>query len=227
MEIFSHIQRMDAAFFDRNPVGTLITRATTDVEAIEESFSSGVVAIVGDFLRLIAIMALMVWLEWRLALVTFAVIPLMLGVSVAFRARIRDTYRDIRARLARINAYLQENVLGIKVVKLFAQEERAAEEFEERNHAHRTSELKGVFYESSFSAWIEFMGAALRSRPTRDFAVPDGIVFARIDTKTGLLASSQTETSLFQAFLEGTEPREQSPTSTSATDDQRRLRLDF
>ncbi len=75
--------------------------------------------------------------------------------------------------------------------------------------------------------WIDFMGAALRGRPPRDFEVPDGIVFARIDTKTGLLASSQTETSLFQAFLEGTEPREQSPARASATEDHRRLRLDF
>ena len=75
--------------------------------------------------------------------------------------------------------------------------------------------------------WIDFMGAALRDRPPRDFEVPDGIVFARIDTKTGLLASSQTETSLFQAFLEGTEPRKQSPARASATEDRRRLRLDF
>jgi len=158
MDLFAHIQRMDASFFDRNPVGRLITRATTDVESIEEMFSSGVIAIVGDLLRLLAIMALMAWLEWRLALVIFTVIPVMLGVSLGFRARIRDTYRDIRARLARINAYLQENVLGMKVVKLFAQEGRAGREFDELNRDHRDAELRGVFYESAFSAWVEFMG---------------------------------------------------------------------
>ena len=123
MEIFAHLQRLSVSYFDGNPVGRLMTRVTSDVETLNELFSSGVVTIFGDVFTLLAIMAMMLVIDVKLALVTFAVIPLVWLTAAIFRRSVRDAFRDIRYRLARLNAYLQERLSGMRVVQLFGREE--------------------------------------------------------------------------------------------------------
>ncbi|NUS96835.1 MAG: ABC transporter ATP-binding protein, partial [Gemmatimonadaceae bacterium] len=118
-QLFAHLQRLPIPFFDRNPVGRLITRVTTDVESLNELFTAGVVSGLGDLFTLVAISVAMLWVDWRLALFGFATIPLVYLVSHVFRVKVRDTYRDIRTRIARINAFLQERITGMRVVQLF------------------------------------------------------------------------------------------------------------
>src|SRR5256886_9548459 len=136
MEIFHHMQRLSVSYFDRNPVGRLITRVTSDVETLNELFTSGVVSGLGDLFTLVAISIAMLINDWRLALAAFAVIPFVILVSGLFRKWVRETYRDIRVRLARINSFLQERIAGMKIVQLFGQEEREANKFDELNESH-------------------------------------------------------------------------------------------
>lgn len=160
LDVFSHLQRLPAAFFDRNPVGRLMTRVTTDVESVHEAFSSGVVLILADLLKLCGIVAILLWMDWRLALVTFAVLPPMLLVSWTFRVRVRESYRAVRNSIARVNAFLQESITGMRVLQSFGREEANLSEFDRLNARHRDAQLQGVFYESAFSAVAELMASA-------------------------------------------------------------------
>src|SRR5690242_6941755 len=135
-QIFAHLQRLHVAFFDRNPVGRLVTRVTTDVDAVNEMFTSGVVSIFEDVFVLAGIVGIMLWIKWWLALITFAVLPLIFWATMIFRRSVRDSYRRIRVAIARINAYLQEHVSGIVVLQLFNREERSYKSFEEVNALH-------------------------------------------------------------------------------------------
>src|SRR5712692_10865544 len=122
--LFAHLQRMDAAFFDRNPVGRLMTRVLNDVEAINELFTSGVVSVLGDVFTLAGVVVIMLGMNWKLALVTFALVPLLALAAGYFRLRARDSYRTVRTRQARLNAFLQESFQGMSVIQLFAREDR-------------------------------------------------------------------------------------------------------
>ncbi len=135
-QIFRHLQHMHIGFFDRNPVGRLVTRVTTDVDALNEMFTSGVVSIFEDVFVLTGIVAIMLNMQWRLALITFAVLPLIFVATLIFRQRVRDSYRRIRVAIARINAYLQEHVTGMVVLQLFNREKRAFDKFEKINRSH-------------------------------------------------------------------------------------------
>jgi len=135
-QIFRHLQQMDIGFFDRNPVGRLVTRVTTDVDALNEMFTAGVVSIFEDVFVLAGIIVIMMRMNWKLALITFAVLPLIFFATLVFRDRVRDSYRRIRVAIARINAYLQEHVTGMMVVQLFNRERRAYERFEKINASH-------------------------------------------------------------------------------------------
>jgi ATP-binding cassette subfamily B protein len=157
--LFAHLQALDSAFFDRYPVGRLMTRVTTDVESLADLFSSGVVDLLGDTIKLVAIMGILWWLDWRLALATFSVMPILFVLSVGFRGRIRQAYRDVRRRIARINAYLQEAISGMLLVQLFRREKEDLREFEGINRDHREADLRAVVYESAFSAVVELVGA--------------------------------------------------------------------
>lgn len=157
-EVFAHLQSLDSAFFDRNPVGRLMTRVTTDVEALADLFASGVVILLGDSLKLIAIIAILWWLDWRLALVACLVVPVLFVLSIVFRSRIRQTYRDVRQRIARINAYLQQALSGMLLVQLFLRQTEDLREFRRINEGHRDAELRSVVYESLFSAIVELVG---------------------------------------------------------------------
>jgi ATP-binding cassette subfamily B protein len=157
--VFSHLQRLPSAFFDRTPVGRLMTRVTTDVESINEAFTSGLVLILADLVKLLGIVAILLWMDWRLALVTFAILPPMLAVSWFIRIRVRDAYREIRRMVARLNTFLQESVTGMRLVQVFSRERKNEEEFLELNREHRDAQLSGVFYESAFSAVAELVGS--------------------------------------------------------------------
>ena len=134
--IFRHLQHMHIGFFDKNPVGRLVTRVTTDVDALNEMFTAGVVSIFEDIFVLTGIIAIMLGIDWKLALITFAVLPLIFVATMFFRKSVRDSYRRIRIAIARINSYLQEHVSGMMVLQLFNRERKAYEEFEEVNASH-------------------------------------------------------------------------------------------
>jgi ATP-binding cassette, subfamily B, multidrug efflux pump len=157
MQLFAHLQRLSIAFFDRNPVGRLITRVTSDVEALNELFTAGVVAGLGDLFTLAAISVMMVVVDWRLALASFAVIPFVYLVSHLFRARVRDAYREIRTRLARINAFLQERLTGMRVVQLFGRERWEARRFDALNESHLDAHLKSITVYALYFPAIEIL----------------------------------------------------------------------
>nr|MBA3656391.1 ABC transporter ATP-binding protein [Gemmatimonadaceae bacterium] len=157
LRIFAHLQRLPISFFDRNPVGRLITRVTSDVETLNELFTAGVVSGLGDLFTLVALSIGMFLIDWRLALVGYAVIPFVILVSHLFRKHVRETYRDIRVRLARINAFLQERISGMRIVQLFGQEEREAKRFTELNQAHLDSHLKSITVYALYFPAIEIL----------------------------------------------------------------------
>ncbi len=150
LAVFGKLQRLGVAFYDRNPVGRLMTRVTSDVEALNELFTTGVVALLGDVLTLAIIMGWMLATDWRLALATFAVLPPLALFVQLFRRGMRAAYRDIRTRLARINAFLQEHLSGMRVVQLFGQETRAARGHDEANRGHLEAHLRSI----AVFAWL-------------------------------------------------------------------------
>ena len=135
-QLYRHLQRMDIAFFDRNPVGRLVTRVTTDVDALNDMFTSGVVSIVEDVFVLAGILGVMLGMSWRLALIAFLVLPIIVVATQLFRKSVRDSYRRIRVAIARINSFLQEHVSGIVPLQLFNRERKSYEEFEAVNAQH-------------------------------------------------------------------------------------------
>jgi ATP-binding cassette, subfamily B, multidrug efflux pump len=158
-QIFNHLQRLPLPYYDRNPVGRTMTRVTSDVEVLNELFSSGVVTIFGDVFTLLLIIGAMFVMDWQLALVTLAVMPFVLAVAVIFRKRIREAYRDVRVRLARINAYLQEHISGVAVVQLFGRERAAGERFHAINGEYLAAHLRSITYYALFFPVIEVLTA--------------------------------------------------------------------
>jgi ATP-binding cassette subfamily B protein len=146
-------------FFDRNPVGRLMTRVTSDVDAVNELFTSGVVTVFGDLFTLLGIMAVMLWMDWRLALTAFSVIPALFLVTNWFRRGSRRTFREVRRWVARINAYLQEHLVGMGVVQLFRREQRARAAFSEVNRAHTEANLRQIFYYAVFYPAVDVLAA--------------------------------------------------------------------
>ena len=158
-EIYEHLQRLDMRFFDRNPVGRLMTRVTTDVDVLNDLFTAGVVSIFGDVFTLLGIMIVLVIMDWRLALVAFAVLPLIVVVTQWFRRHVRDSYRTVRTWIARINAFLQEHITGMATVQLFRRERRSSARFDEINSAHRDANVESILYYAVFYPAIEVIGA--------------------------------------------------------------------
>jgi len=157
LEIFGKLQRLGIAFYDRNPVGRLMTRVTSDVETLNELFTSGVVALFGDVFTLGVIMAWMLAMDWRLALASFAVIPFIVLAASVFRVRVRTAYRDIRVRIARINSFLQEHLSGMRVVQLFTREARASAAFDSVNRAHLDAQLASITLYAVFFPVVELL----------------------------------------------------------------------
>ena len=158
-EIFSHLQKLQSSFFDRNPVGRLVTRVTTDVDALNELFTSGVVTIFGDIFMLLGIMGVLVYLDFRLALVTFAVLPALFVVTMIFKRRVRIVYRKVRTRVAMLNAFIQENIVGMQVVQLFGQEERKFGQYSELNRQHTEANIESILHYSIFYPVVEVLSA--------------------------------------------------------------------
>ena len=163
MQLYAHLQRLDLRFYDRNPVGRLMTRVTSDVDVLNELFTAGVVAVFGDIFTLAGIMIVMLGMDWRLALASFIVLPLIAVVTQWFRANVRESYRTVRAWIARINTFLQENITGMATVQLFRREERNATRFDEINAAHRDANIDSIFYYAVFYPAIELVGALAAS----------------------------------------------------------------
>jgi ATP-binding cassette subfamily B protein len=159
MQIYTHLQRLDVSFYDRNPVGRLMTRVTTDVDVINDLFTSGVVAAFGDLFMLVGIMITLLWMDWRLALIAFSVLPLILVLAQWFRRNVRESYRKVRLRIARINAFLNEHINGMATVQLFRREEVNYGRFEFINREHRDANVEQIFYYAVFLPAVEFVAA--------------------------------------------------------------------
>ena len=157
MQIFSHLQRLSVSFFDRNPAGRLITRVTSDVETLNELFTAGVVAGIGDLFTLVAIAIAMWIVDWRLATAAFVVIPFVLIVSRLFRKTVRESYGDVRVRIARINSFLQERISGMRVVQLFGREADEQRRFEQLNRDHLTANLRSITAYALYFPAIELL----------------------------------------------------------------------
>jgi ATP-binding cassette subfamily B protein len=158
-QIFRHLQRMHVAFYDKNPVGRLVTRVTTDVDALNEMFTSGVVSIFEDLFVLLGILGIMLCMNWKLALITFAVLPFIVVATKLFRDKVRDSYRRIRTAIARINSYLQEHVSGMVVLQLFNREHKAYERFKEINRSHMDAYKDAIMAYSVYYPVVDFFSA--------------------------------------------------------------------
>ena len=157
MRLFGHVENLPVAFFDRNPVGRLVTRVTSDVEALNELFTAGVVAGLGDLFTLLAIAVYMLRVDWPLALAAFAVIPLVWITSEIFRIKVRQSYRDIRTRLARINAFLNERLSGMRIVQLFGREKWEADRFDDQNRGYLAANLRSITIYALYFPAIEIL----------------------------------------------------------------------
>ncbi len=159
LQIFRHLQRLDVAFFDHNPVGRLMTRVTTDVDALNELFTSGVITIFGDVCTLVGIVITLFLMNFRLALAVFSVVPLLFLVTFLFKIKVRDSFRRVRTAIARINTFLQENITGTAVVQIFNQEAKQHERFTRINREHLDANLQSIFYYAIFYPLLELVGA--------------------------------------------------------------------
>ena len=180
-QIFRHLQRMHVAFYDRNPVGRLVTRVTTDVDALNEMFTSGVVSIFEDLFVLLGILGIMLCMNWKLALITFAVLPFIVVATKLFRDKVRDSYRRIRTAIARINSYLQEHVSGMVVLQLFNRERKAYQRFSEINRSHMDAFKDAILAYSVYYPVVDFFSA---------IAIACVIWFGGQDVMRGIVANS-------------------------------------
>jgi ATP-binding cassette subfamily B multidrug efflux pump len=163
MAIYRHLQRLDLRYYDRNPVGRLMTRVTSDVDVLNDLFTSGVVTIFGDVFTLLGIMGVMLWMNWRLALVAFSVLPLIFFVTQWFRRNVRESYRTVRGLIARINAFLQENITGMSTVQLFRRERLNFARFDTIDREHRDANIDSIFYYAVFYPAIEVVSTLATS----------------------------------------------------------------
>ena len=163
MAIYRHLQQLDLRYYDRNPVGRLMTRVTSDVDVLNDLFTSGVVTIFGDVFTLTGIMGVMLWMNWRLALVSFSVLPLIFFVTQWFRRNVRESYRTVRGLIARINAFLQENITGMTTVQLFRRERMNFARFDTIDREHRDANIDSIFYYAVFYPAIEVVSTLATS----------------------------------------------------------------
>ena len=159
MEVFEHLQRLSLRFFDRTPIGRLITRVTNDIEVLNEMFSSGIVMVFTDIFTIAGILYFMFSMNWQLALVSLSVLPLLFYGTFLFRKKAREAYREVRLQIARINAFMQEHLTGMVVDQIFNQERRSYGRFSAINGAHRDANIKSIFYYAVFYPGVELIGA--------------------------------------------------------------------
>ncbi len=159
MQVFEHLQQLGLRFYDRNPIGRLITRVTNDVEVLNEMFSSGIVMVFSDVFTIIGILYFMFSMNWMLAVVSLSVLPLLFYGTFLFRKKAREAYREVRIQIARINTFMQEHITGMTVDQIFNREEKSFRKFSDINAAHRDSNIKSIFYYALFYPGVELIGA--------------------------------------------------------------------
>jgi ATP-binding cassette, subfamily B, multidrug efflux pump len=159
VRVHRHVMSLSASFFDRTPVGRLMTRMTNDIESLSEMFASGIVSLLGDAVRLVAILIAMFAMDWRLTLLSLGAAPVLFGIAAYFRTWVRDAFRDIRVRLARMNAFLQEHISGMKVVQAFAQEGKVARDFDVINVEYRRANSRAIAADAALYSIVEAVGA--------------------------------------------------------------------
>lgn len=159
MHVFRHLQRLSPSFYDRTSIGRLVSRITTDIEAIHQLFAEGVVTVLGDLVFLLAAVVILLVLNWKLALISFLVIPVLLLITVQVRTRVRRAYDEMVRRRAQLHASLHEDVSGMSVIQMFVQEHAAAQAFAEKNAGMRDAQLTTVWWESTLSAVTEMLGS--------------------------------------------------------------------
>lgn len=158
-QIFTHVQKLALRYFDKTPVGRTVTRVTNDVDALNEMFSSGIVEIFSDLFVIVWIFIFMFSLSWDLSLVTLAVMPVLIFATMIFRKKVRETYRDVRKHLARLNSYMQEHVTGMNVVQIFAKEKSELGKFSGINKDHKDANVRSIFYYAVFYPFVELLNA--------------------------------------------------------------------
>jgi ATP-binding cassette subfamily B multidrug efflux pump len=159
MEVFQHLQKLSLKFYDRNPIGRLITRVTNDVEVLNEMFSSGIVMVFSDVFTIAGIFYFMFSMNWKLALVTLSVLPFLFYGTFLFRRKARETYRDVRIQIARINTFMQEHITGMLVDQIFNREKKSYSKFSDINGAHRDANIRSIFYYAVFYPGVDLIGA--------------------------------------------------------------------
>jgi ATP-binding cassette subfamily B protein len=159
MELFEHLQRLGVRFYDKNPIGRLITRVTNDIEVLNEMFSSGIVMVFSDVFTIIGILYFMFAMNWKLAAISLAVLPLLFYGTFLFRKKARDAYREVRIQVARINTFMQEHITGMMVDQLFNRERRSFDKFDKINAAHRDANIRSIFYYALFYPGVDLIGA--------------------------------------------------------------------
>jgi len=159
MEVFEYLQRLGVRFYDRNPIGRLITRVTNDIEVLNEMFSSGIVMVFSDVFTIIGILCFMFDMNWKLALISLSVLPLLFYGTFLFRKKAREAYREVRIQIARINTFMQEHITGMMVDQVFNREKKSFDKFDRINAAHRDSNIKSIFYYALFYPGVDLIGA--------------------------------------------------------------------
>ncbi|MEJ2507457.1 MAG: ABC transporter transmembrane domain-containing protein, partial [Ignavibacteriaceae bacterium] len=158
-QLFNHIQKLALKFFDKTPIGRIVTRATNDVEALGELFSSGIVMVFSDVFIILWILAFMFFMDVQLSFVTLSVLPILIYGTFLFRRKARESYRDVRLHLARLNSYMQEHITGMNVVKIFNKERNELEKFSSINNDYRTANIKSIFYYAVFYPSVELLSS--------------------------------------------------------------------
>ncbi len=159
VKLFSHIQKLALKYFDKTPIGRLVTRATNDVESLNELFSSGIVMIFSDVFIIIWILAFMLFMSWQLTLVSLSVLPILVYATFLFRKKVRESYRDVRFQLARLNSYMQEHVSGMNIIQIFSKEKDEKSKFAEINAGHRKANIDSIFYYAIFYPIVEILSS--------------------------------------------------------------------
>jgi ATP-binding cassette subfamily B protein len=158
-ELYEKLQRQEVAYFDRNPVGRIMTRLTSDVDSLNELFTSGVIEGLGDVVMVFAIIAFMLWMDWRLTLVALVTVPLLFAATTWFRKHARRGYDLVRTKLARINSFLQEHISGAQTVQIFNREEKSRRQFHDANDDYRNAHIQTIFYYAVFFPLVDFIGS--------------------------------------------------------------------
>ena len=159
VKLFAHIQRLSLKYFDKTPIGRIVTRVTNDVESLNELFSSGIVMIFSDIFIIIWILIFMFSMEWELTLVSLSVLPLLIYATFLFRRKVRESYRDVRFHLARINSYMQEHIGGMSIIQLFSKEKKESKNFADINDAHKVANINSIFYFAVFFPIVEILSS--------------------------------------------------------------------